>query len=104
MFCKADLHEIGLNLTSDLHSRMRNSMAWSFHPSYFSDTASGLVDKVEAEAGKRILAKYPDIKDVHELLKEQRLPRCHISSTASFILTSKRQLPTLWYSPWLLLS
>ena len=52
------------------------------------------MDKVEAEAGKRILAKYPDIKDVHELLKEQRLPRCHIYSTASFNLTSKRQLPT----------
>ena len=29
------------------------------------------MDKVEAEAGKRILAKYPDINDVLELLKEQ---------------------------------
>ena len=47
------------------------------------------MDKVEAEAGKRILAKYPDIKDVHELLKEQRLPRCHISSTVSLISTLK---------------
>ena len=45
---------------------------------------SDLVDKVEAEAGKRILAKYPDINDVLELLKEQSLSRCH-RDTVRFI-------------------
>ena len=32
---------------------------------------SNVVDKMEAEASKRILAKYPDINDVLELLKEK---------------------------------
>ena len=45
-------------------------MNLQFISNNFSTAASGLVDKVEAEAGKRILAKYPDINDVLELLKE----------------------------------
>ena len=48
----------------------RDSFTGYQNPNY-STAASGLVDKVEAEAGKRILAKYPDINDVLELLKEQ---------------------------------
>ena len=58
------------NLPSGIHTVL-GLFTLSTQPSNFSGAASGLVDKVEAEAGKRILAKYPDINDVLELLKDR---------------------------------
>ena len=48
---------------------------------------SNVVDKMEAEASKRILAKYPDINDVLELLKEkycQAAKKLHTTFVISF--------------------